>query len=114
MMENGLRLAANSVPARPRRRRDPSAQSARCETRGSPEQVIFDEAHSLLGASKRATSAASLRADRAWCVFGPAKLDQLPRQPKQLRAMGKLLRHVGPLAGLLADAIRVDSCGDAW
>ena len=47
-------------------------------------RAIYDDAHSLLGTSKRAQATATLDATLCWAVFGPLKLDQLSRKPVQL------------------------------
>ena len=74
-------------------------------------RAVYDEAHSLLGTSKRARAAETLDANFSWAVFGPVTLDQLSRKPAQLRALAALVKYPrgAPLARLLLErTVRLD------
>ena len=74
-------------------------------------RAVYDEAHSLLGTSKRARAAETLDANFSWAVFGPVTLDQLSRKPAQLRALAALVKYprAAPLARLLLErTVRLD------
>ena len=74
-------------------------------------RAVYDEAHSLLGTSKRARAAETLDANFSWAVFGPVTLDQLSRKPVQLRALAALVKYPrgAPLARLLLErTVRLD------
>ena len=74
-------------------------------------RAVYDEAHSLLGTSKRARAAETLDANFSWAVFGPVTLDQLSRKPAQLRALASLVKYPrgAPLARLLLErTVRLD------
>ena len=57
-------------------------------------RAVYDEAHSLLGTSKRARAAETLDANFTWAVFGPVTLDQLSRKPAQLRALATVSEYL--------------------
>lgn len=74
-------------------------------------RAIYDDAHSLLGTSKRAQATATLDATLCWAVFGPVKLDQLSRKPAQLRGLAVLVKYPSgaPLTRLLLErTVRLD------
>ena len=74
-------------------------------------RAVYDEAHSLLGTSKRARAAETLDANFSWAVFGPVTVDQLSRKPAQLRALAALVKYPrgAPLARLLLErTVRLD------
>ena len=74
-------------------------------------RAVYDEAHSLLGTSKRARAAETLDANFSWAIFGPVTLDQLSRKPAQLRALAALVKYPrgAPLARLLLErTVRLD------
>ena len=74
-------------------------------------RAVYDEAHSLLGTSKRARAAETLDANFSWAVFGPVTLDQLSRKPAQLRALAALVNYPrgAPRARLLLErTVRLD------
>ena len=74
-------------------------------------RAVYDEAHSLLGTSKRARAAETLDANLSGAVFGPVTVDQLSRKPAQLRALAALVTYPrgAPLARLLLErTVRLD------